>query len=139
MASLRRAMRYQHRRPSLFSVALSRSVCHGATERRHPPQQILSRRGSRVSSFSITRRRMAGKRIVWYLHDILTADHFSALNRRVAVILGNQCAGRVIANSEASRKAFIACGGDPARTTVVYNGIDAPSDPTPETEAAAGE
>lgn len=80
---------------------------------------------------------MAGKKLVWYLHDILTADHFSSLNRRVAVTLGNRCAARVIANSEASRTAFIACGGNAERTTVVYNGIDAPPDPTPQSEAAA--
>ena len=81
--------------------------------------------------------RIAGKKLVWYLHDILTADHFSALNRRVAVTFGNRCAARVIANSEASRNAFIACGGNAGRTTVVYNGIDAPPAPTPEFEAAA--
>ncbi len=68
--------------------------------------------------------RMTGKPLVWYLHDILTADHFSALNRRISVALGNRFARRVIANSEASRDAFIACGGRADRTTVVYNGID---------------
>ena len=82
---------------------------------------------------------IAGKTLVWYLHDILTAEHFSGLNRRVAVTLGNRCANRVIANSDASRNAFIACGGRAERTTVVYNGIDAPPDPTPETEATARE
>jgi glycosyltransferase involved in cell wall biosynthesis len=81
--------------------------------------------------------RMAGKKLIWYLHDILTADHFSALNRKVSATLGNRCADRVIANSEASRQAFIACGGSSKRTTVVYNGIDAASDSETEIAAAA--
>ncbi len=67
--------------------------------------------------------RIVGKPLVWYLHDILTADHFSALNRWVAVNVGSRFASRVIANSEASRKAFVSCGGQAGRTTVVYNGI----------------
>ena len=68
--------------------------------------------------------RIAGKPLVWYLHDILTADHFSALNRLVSVKLGSRFASRVIANSKASLEAFIQCGGRADRTTVVYNGID---------------
>ncbi len=68
--------------------------------------------------------RIAGKPLVWYLHDMLTADHFSALNRFVSVKLGSQFASRVITNSEASREAFVQCGGRADRTTVVYNGID---------------
>ena len=69
--------------------------------------------------------RIAGKPLVWYLHDILSADHFSALNRWVAVKLGSRFATRIIANSEASREAFIRCGGRTGHTSVVYNGIDA--------------
>ena len=68
--------------------------------------------------------RIACKPLVWYLHDMLTADHFSALNRFVSVKLGSQFASRVITNSEASREAFVQCGGQADRTTVVYNGID---------------
>ena len=68
--------------------------------------------------------RIAGKPLVWYLHDILTADHFSALNRWVSVNVGSRCAIRVIANSEASRRAFVMSGGRAKRTAVVYNGID---------------
>lgn len=83
--------------------------------------------------------RLSRKPLIWYLHDILTADQFSGLNRKVAVTLGNQCAIHVIANSEASREAFIHCGGKAARTTVVYNGIDDPADPKPETESAVRE
>ena len=81
--------------------------------------------------------RIAGKPLVWYLHDILTADHFSALNRWVSVKLGSRFASRVIANSEASREAFVSCGGRADRTSVVYNGIDARPFSVGKTEEAA--
>ena len=41
--------------------------------------------------------------VVWHLQDILTAKHFSKINRRVAVWLANNCAARVIVNSEGYR------------------------------------
>lgn len=61
--------------------------------------------------------------IVWHLRDIITADHFSAMNRRIAVTLANRAMTKVIANSEATAAAFIEAGGDPALVEVVYNGI----------------
>jgi glycosyltransferase involved in cell wall biosynthesis len=65
--------------------------------------------------------------VIWNLHDVLTADHFSPLNRRVAVGWANLFADRVIVNSEATKSAFIQSGGSPEKTTIVYNGFD----PTP--------
>ena len=61
--------------------------------------------------------------IIWHLRDILTAKHFSALNRQIAVILANRCITRVIANSQATASAFIKAGGKPSLVEVVYNGI----------------
>ena len=63
--------------------------------------------------------------VVWNLHDLLTAEHFSAVNRRVAVALANGLTKRVIANSQASLDAFAAAGGDVSKGGIVYNGIDA--------------
>lgn len=62
--------------------------------------------------------------LVYHLHDILSTDHFSASNLRLAVTLANQFAVRIIATSEAARDAFIAAGGEATRTTVIYNGFD---------------
>lgn len=59
---------------------------------------------------------------VYHLHDIVSAEHFSTINRRVAVTLANQAA-LVIANSQASREAFIQAGGKSERVEVVYNGF----------------
>jgi glycosyltransferase involved in cell wall biosynthesis len=61
--------------------------------------------------------------LVYHLHDILSLDHFSATNRRIAVTLANGAA-LVIANSQASQAAFIAAGGRKDIVEFVYNGFD---------------
>jgi len=66
----------------------------------------------------------SGRPLVYHLHDILSADHFSPTNRRLAVLLANRFASRVIANSEASQAAFVKAGGNPALTQVIYNGFE---------------
>lgn len=67
---------------------------------------------------------VARRPLIWNLHDILTADHFSRLNTRLAVGLANRCAQLVITNSEATCDAFVEAGGRVEKTRVVYNGID---------------
>ena len=62
--------------------------------------------------------------VVWHLQDILTAKHFSRINRLVAVWLANNFAARVIVNSEATGKAFVTAGGKEELVRVVYNGFD---------------
>lgn len=62
--------------------------------------------------------------VLWYLHDILTARHFSKLNRLVAVFLANRFAKRVLVNSQATGEAFVAVGGKEKLLDVVYNGFD---------------
>jgi glycosyltransferase involved in cell wall biosynthesis len=62
--------------------------------------------------------------LVYHLHDILSAEHFSQTNRRIAVILANRFASLVIANSRASQAAFVEAGGCLDITEVVYNGFE---------------
>nr|WP_199290480.1 glycosyltransferase family 4 protein [Leptolyngbya sp. FACHB-36] len=62
--------------------------------------------------------------LVYHLHDILSEEHFSSVNRRLAVLLANQFAAQVITNSEATRSAFVAAGGQSRLTSVIYNGFD---------------
>ncbi len=59
---------------------------------------------------------------VYHLHDIVSPDHFSTTNRRIIITLANRAA-LVIANSQASRNAFIQAGGRADRAHVVYNGF----------------
>jgi glycosyltransferase involved in cell wall biosynthesis len=62
--------------------------------------------------------------ILWYLHDILTAKHFSQVNRLTAVLLANQFAAKVLVNSQSTGQAFVAAGGKVKLTHVVYNGFE---------------
>jgi glycosyltransferase involved in cell wall biosynthesis len=68
--------------------------------------------------------KLAGRPAVMHLHDILTADHFSNLNRKLAVGTANRLAAAVIANSRATADAFADAGGRVEPTAVVFNGID---------------
>ncbi|NWF60424.1 MAG: glycosyltransferase family 4 protein [Fischerella sp.] len=61
--------------------------------------------------------------LVYHLHDILSPEHFSKINRRIAVTAANR-ASLVIANSQASKTAFIEAGGRADISEVVYNGFD---------------
>lgn len=63
--------------------------------------------------------------LVWYLHDILTAKHFSKLNRKIAIALANRFTNMVLVNSNATGKAFIEAGGKPELVNLLYNGISA--------------
>ena len=63
--------------------------------------------------------------IFWYLHDILTAQHFSQVNRLAAVFLANKFATKTIVNSQATGQAFMAAGGRKELLEVVYNGFEA--------------
>jgi glycosyltransferase involved in cell wall biosynthesis len=63
------------------------------------------------------------KKFCFHLHDIVSAEHFSALNRRLIVLLANR-ADLVVANSVATAKAFIAGGGKKHLVKVIPNGFD---------------
>ncbi len=69
-------------------------------------------------------RLFGGKPVVWHLHDILTADIFSPINRLIAVTLANWFAARVIVNSKATGEAFFEAGGKREKLRIVYNGFD---------------
>ncbi|MBK1990940.1 glycosyltransferase [Sphaerospermopsis aphanizomenoides BCCUSP55] len=62
--------------------------------------------------------------LVYHLHDILSLEHFSQINLSVAVTLINQFASLVIANSQASKQAFLQAGGKSDLIEVVYNGFE---------------
>ncbi|MDF5723142.1 MAG: glycosyltransferase family 4 protein [Rhizonema sp. PD37] len=62
--------------------------------------------------------------LVYHLHDILSPEHFSETNRRIAVTSANRFASLVIANSQASLSAFVAAGGRQDLAAIVYNGFD---------------
>ncbi|MBD2260581.1 glycosyltransferase [Pseudanabaena sp. FACHB-2040] len=62
--------------------------------------------------------------LVYHLHDIIAPEHFSKTNRQLLIFLANRFARLVIANSNASKAAFIEAGGQADKVEVVYNGFD---------------
>jgi glycosyltransferase involved in cell wall biosynthesis len=72
--------------------------------------------------------------LVYHLHDILSIEHFSQTNLRIAVNLANRFASLVIANSQASKTAFVQAGGRTDIIEVVYNGFDSKKYQTDESD-----
>ncbi len=65
------------------------------------------------------------KRIVWYLHDIMSSEHFGPLQRLVVRWLTRHAVDHVIANSRASAASLVALAHcAPEDVPVVHNGVD---------------
>ena len=62
--------------------------------------------------------------LVWGLNDIISGEHFSTSMRRLGVTLANRTVRRVVVNSTATGKAFVAAGGRPDLPLVIHPGID---------------
>ena len=72
--------------------------------------------------------RLAGRPLIFHLHDIIADGHFSVLNQQALVLCANCCATSVIANSAATREAFIASGGRAELCVVIPNGFHIPAE-----------
>jgi len=72
--------------------------------------------------------RLAGRPLIFHLHDIIADGHFSVLNQQALILCANHCAQSVIANSEATKDAFIACGGRAELCVVIPNGFRIPTE-----------
>lgn len=68
--------------------------------------------------------RLAGRPVLWHLRDFLGSEHFGRSRLRLATSLANSLAERVVANSEATKQAFMRAGGRPELVRVVHNGIE---------------
>ncbi|WP_395748799.1 glycosyltransferase family 4 protein [Prosthecobacter sp.] len=81
--------------------------------------------------------RLAGRRLIFHLHDIIADGHFSSLNQKALIFCANYCARKVIANSEATKAAFIASGGRADLCVVVPNGFQIPEERTSTAKTSA--
>jgi len=78
-----------------------------------------------------------GQPLIWHLRDILTAEHFSPILRKVAVFAGNRYASVIITNSHATAESFIAAGGLRHKVRVVHDGVGAGPFDSIDSEAVA--
>jgi glycosyltransferase involved in cell wall biosynthesis len=67
--------------------------------------------------------------LIWHLHDIISPEHFGAMQRRMQVMLANARATKVIVPSQAAASAFIAAGGKRELIEIVPNGLALPPEP----------
>ena len=68
----------------------------------------------------------ARRPLIWHLHDIISPDHFGAMQRRMQVLLANRRAAKVIVPSQAAATAFIEAGGRSDLIEIVPNGLALP-------------
>lgn len=81
---------------------------------------------------------IARRPVVWRLHDIVGPEAFSRFNILLFKVTASHFAKRVLAVSEATRKAFIAQGLSADKVRCVYNGVDL-SSPTPKPDSTIRE
>ena len=72
--------------------------------------------------------------LIWHLHDIISPEHFGAMQRRMQVMLANARATRVIVPSRAAAAAFMEAGGKRELLEIVANGLALPPEPRTATE-----
>ena len=113
-------------------LALARSLARVAKDYR-----VVCANSQKALFVAALATRFTRRPLIWYLHDILTDPTFSRNTRRAAVTFANLFASRVIANSEATGRAFVAAGGRADRVCVVYYGFDIKAHPQANAAAAA--
>ena len=62
--------------------------------------------------------------IIWFMNDLISTDHFSKPLIFLMTKVFGRFANRVVVNSQASYDAWIECGGNRAKTRVIYPGTD---------------
>lgn len=67
--------------------------------------------------------KLAGKPLVWILHDIVTDPAFSSANRRAGILFSKFFATIVVVNSRETGRAFVQAGGQEKKVRLVYNGF----------------
>lgn len=109
--------------PAFTAIPAVLALCWGVW-RRARKYDLIYANSQKAFVVSALAALVAGRPVVWHLHDILTAAHFGKFLRRFAVRLSNLTARWVIANSNATAAAFRSLGGRADRLSVVHQGID---------------
>jgi glycosyltransferase involved in cell wall biosynthesis len=96
-----------------------------AIARRAAPYDILFLNTQKALVLGALSKPLHRKKIVWYLHDIMSGEHFGPLQRFVVRWLACHAVDHVVANSRASAASLVALTGcAPEVVAVVHNGID---------------
>ena len=68
--------------------------------------------------------RLAGRPAIWHEHDLLSAEHFGLIHRRLVVTMANHAVAKVIAVSAATAESMRVSGVRADKVHLVYNGVD---------------
>jgi glycosyltransferase involved in cell wall biosynthesis len=101
------------------SVRLVRRIAREA--RRHDIVVCFSQKAFVLASLA---KPFMRRRIVWFMNDILSRDHFSPLLIRLLITLSRYSADRVAVVSEDSLREWLRAGGRRDGVSVVRSGID---------------
>lgn len=109
-------------------LSLVRRVARWARE-----HDVIYANSQKAMLVSACAGRLANRPVLWHLRDLMTPQHFSATQLRLARTVARRGVAHVIANSEATKKAWVLLAGHPGRVSVIYNGVAAtPFDADPE-------
>lgn len=74
--------------------------------------------------FSVIANFFTRAKLVWYMNDLVSEDHFNTKLVKISIWLSNLFADHVVLNSHASREAWVMYGGNSLRSSVSFSGVD---------------
>ena len=90
--------------------------------RRCPEPRIIHAHGYTAAVLGVAVSKLSGSRLVYTAHNLLSSG--SSRASRAAAVFASRRAERIIAVSEGVRDSLIKAGTDPARITVIPNGVE---------------
>ncbi len=106
-----------------YPLDMARTVAGLARLVREGGYELVLTNSAKADIYGSVAARLAGRPVVWRLHDIVDYDAFSRLNVLLFRVSASLLASRVLAVSQAVREALMARGVSGKKIAVVYNGI----------------
>ncbi len=107
-----------------YPLDMARTVAGLSRLIRERGYDLVLTNSAKADIYGSAAARLAGRPVVWRLHDIVDYDAFSRLNVLLFRVFAALFASRVLAVSQAVREALVARGVSGEKVAVVYNGID---------------
>ncbi|MEW6554104.1 MAG: glycosyltransferase family 4 protein [Actinomycetota bacterium] len=102
---------------------LARTACGLAALIRREGYDLVLTNSAKADIYGSMAGKLAGRPVIWRLHDIASGDAFSRLNLFLFRASASLFADRVLAISEVVRRALVDLGVPEAKVGMVHNGI----------------
>jgi glycosyltransferase involved in cell wall biosynthesis len=106
-----------------YPYDLARTALGLAAMIRREGYDLIFTNSAKADIYGSLAGKLAGRPVVWRLHDIASGEAFSRLNLFLFKVSASLCADRVLAISEVVREALFDLGVKEAKVRMVYNGI----------------